>query len=64
MIIFDAGATRRVLTGSTDVGDVSWVTPTTLCTTDCVTHGTLAHSWQLVAKGKLPAAQKGMIHAA
>lgn len=53
-----------LLTGSTDVGDVSWVTPTVQCTTACVTRGTPAHSWQLVAQGKLPAAHKGMLHAA
>ena len=64
VITFDAGAPRRVLTGSTDVGDVSWVTPTVQCTTACVSRGTPAHSWQLVAQGKLPAAHKGMVHAA
>ncbi len=55
---------RPVMGGSTDVGDVSWVVPTVQCTTACAAIGTPAHSWQLVAQGTLPAAHKGMLHAA
>jgi aminobenzoyl-glutamate utilization protein B len=40
------------------------VVPTVQCTTAVGALGTPAHSWQLVAQGKLPAAHKGMIHAA
>jgi aminobenzoyl-glutamate utilization protein B len=50
--------------GSTDVGDVSWIVPTAQIWTPCFAAGTTFHSWQLVAQGKLPAAHKGMLHAA
>jgi aminobenzoyl-glutamate utilization protein B len=50
--------------GSTDVGDVSWVTPTVQLYNPCMAFGTPAHTWQWVAQGKMPAAHKGMIHAA
>ena len=56
--------TPQVLYGSTDVGDVSWVTPTVQAWGACFAVGTPGHSWQLVTQGKLPAAHKGMIHAA
>ncbi len=46
--------------GSTDVGDVSWVVPTTGFTTACWVPGTPAHSWQAVACGATPIARKGM----
>lgn len=57
-------AYRPQMTGSTDVGDVSWVTPTVQITAGTAVLGTPAHSWQMVAQGKGPAAHKGMIHAA
>ncbi|MBJ6127174.1 M20 family metallopeptidase [Microvirga splendida] len=50
--------------GSTDVGDVSWVTPTVQAHCAVSAVGTPFHSWQLVAQGKAPAAHKGMVHAA
>lgn len=50
--------------GSTDVGDVSWVTPTAQCWTATWALGTPGHSWQVVAQGKSPAAHKAMVHAA
>lgn len=46
--------------GSTDVGDVSFVTPTTGFTTACFVPGTPGHSWQVVACGGTPIARKGM----
>jgi aminobenzoyl-glutamate utilization protein B len=49
---------------STDVGDVSWVTPTAQCLTACYAWGTGFHSWQMVAQGKLSLAHKGMLLAA
>ena len=50
--------------GSTDVGDVSWLTPTSQI--DMVTWpaGIPNHSWQVVACGKSGFAQKGMLAAA
>jgi len=46
--------------GSTDVGDVSWVVPTTGFSTACWVPGTPGHSWQAVACGGTPIAEKGM----
>lgn len=46
--------------GSTDVGDVSWVVPTTGFTTSCYVPGTGAHSWQAVAAGGMTIGKKGM----
>jgi aminobenzoyl-glutamate utilization protein B len=50
--------------GSSDVGDVSWITPTTQCATTCYAASTPNHSWQLVAQGKSSIAHKGMLYAA
>ncbi|MGU3401284.1 M20 family metallopeptidase [Brucellaceae bacterium D45D] len=50
--------------GSTDVGDVSWVTPTAQCWAPAWAIGTNPHTWQVVAQGKSKAAHKAMIHAA
>lgn len=49
--------------GSTDVGDVSYNTPTAqlLAATCCV--GTGAHTWQMTAQGCTPAAHKGLLFA-
>lgn len=64
VIPFDPAAPRQTFGGSTDVGDVSWVVPTVQCTTATSALGTGVHAWQFVAQGKLPAAHKGMVHAA
>jgi aminobenzoyl-glutamate utilization protein B len=50
--------------GSTDVGDVSWVTPTAQCWTPTWAIGTNPHTWQVVAQGKSASAHKAMAHAA
>lgn len=50
--------------GSTDVGDVSWITPTAQCMTACFAFGSSPHSWQWVSQGKSPIAHKGMLLAA
>jgi aminobenzoyl-glutamate utilization protein B len=46
--------------GSTDVGDVSWVVPTTGFSTACWVPGTPGHSWQAVACGGTTIARRGM----
>ena len=46
--------------GSTDVGDVSWVVPTTGFNTACFVPGTPGHSWQVVACGGTSISRKGM----
>lgn len=55
-----ADLTGTVGKGSTDVGDVSWVVPTTGFATACWVPGTPAHSWQAVACGGNRIAEKGM----
>jgi aminobenzoyl-glutamate utilization protein B len=58
---FDQG---KVLPGSTDVGDVSWVTPTGCLTTATWVAGTAAHSWQATATSGMSIGFKGMLVAA
>lgn len=55
---------RFQMTGSSDVGDVSWSVPTVQIMAATTAIGTPFHAWQTVAQGKLPAAHKGMIYAA
>ena len=50
--------------GSTDVGDVSWLTPTSQISTACWPAAVPGHSWQIVACGKSGMAHKGMLYAA
>ncbi len=52
------------LPGSTDVGDVSWQTPTAQINTATFASGVPGHSWQIVSMGKSTVAKKGMILAA
>lgn len=54
---------NKALSGSTDVGDVSWVVPTAQIATACQAMGTAGHSWQLVAQGGMGIGHKGMLHA-
>ncbi len=50
--------------GSTDVGDVSWQTPTAQLYAACFTAGAPGHSWQNVSAAKTSIAHKGMLYAA
>ena len=50
--------------GSTDVGDVSCVVPTTGFSTVCWVPGTPGHSWQATAAGGTTIGRKGMLLAA
>ena len=50
--------------GSTEVGDVSWITPTGQITTCCWPLGTPGHSWQTVASSGSTIGMKGMLFAA
>lgn len=56
-----SGSTTK---GSTDVGDVSWLVPTTGFSAACWVPGTPAHSWQAVASGGTTIGRKGMTLAA
>lgn len=50
--------------GSTDVGDVSWQTPTAQIYTATWPSHAPGHSWQIVSSGKSGIAHKGMLYAA
>lgn len=50
--------------GSTDVGDVSWLTPTAQFTAVTWVSGSPGHSWQNVAIGNTSIAHKGLLYAA
>ena len=54
----------EVMIGSTDVADVSWAVPTVEALVATHAIGTPAHTWQITAQGKAPAAHKGMTYAA
>ncbi|MFN0215834.1 MAG: amidohydrolase [Saprospiraceae bacterium] len=60
---FEVEALRKG-SGSTDVGDVSWVVPTVGFRTATWVPGTPAHSWQAVACGGTDIGFKGMMVAA
>ena len=50
--------------GSTDVGDVSWLTPTAQFTATTFTKNSAGHSWQNVSCGGSSIGDKGMLYAA
>lgn len=50
--------------GSTDVGDVSWLTPTAQIQALTWVSGCPGHSWQTVSMGKSDIAHKGLLYAA
>jgi aminobenzoyl-glutamate utilization protein B len=52
--------TGQVGRGSSDVGDISWVVPTTGFSTACWVPGTPGHSWQACAAGGTSIGRKGM----
>jgi aminobenzoyl-glutamate utilization protein B len=56
--------TYMVMPGSTEVGDVSQITPTAQLTTCCWPLGTPGHSWQIVASSGSSIGAKGMLLAA
>ncbi len=58
------GTKEEQASGSTDVGDVSWVVPTAGLSTATWVPGTAAHSWQAVAAGGTTIGTKGMLVAA
>ena len=49
--------------GSTDVGDVSWLTPTVQLHVAVFPNGAPGHSWQNVSIGRTSIAHKGLVHA-
>lgn len=55
---------KTAMPGSTDVGDVSWVTPTAQFSTACYALGSSGHSWQITAASGMSIGHKGMLAAA
>ncbi len=55
---------KIIMTGSTDVGDLSWVAPVSLLFTTCFSTGCTGHSWGNVATSAHSIGHKGMMHAA
>lgn len=61
---FPAQDENVIATGSTDVGDLSQVTPVSMLRTACVPTGVPGHSWGNVAACGMSIGHKGMLHAA
>ena len=55
---------ERLGYASSDVGDISWVTPTASLSTATFVRGTSAHSWQAAATGGTTIGEKGALVAA
>jgi aminobenzoyl-glutamate utilization protein B len=62
--VFDPTDRGKVMPGSTDVGDVSWITPTVQVWTACWAVGVPGHSWGITATGAMSIGHKGMLYAA
>ena len=62
--VFPYYPSNRFNPGSSDVGDVSWLTPTAQFDAVTIPSGCPAHSWQTVSSGKTSLAHKGMLYAA
>jgi len=56
--------TGKMLFGSTDVADVSWLVPTAQLSASTSALGTPLHTWQMTAQGISSFAHKGMMRAA
>ena len=54
----------KVMPGSTDVADVSWIAPTLQVWTACWAVGVPGHSWGITATGAMSIGHKGMLYAA
>ncbi|WP_085522716.1 amidohydrolase [Tuberibacillus sp. Marseille-P3662] len=57
-------ASNDILSGSTDVSDVSWVVPTAQLTSSTSTLGTHLHTWQMTTQGLSRYALRGTLRAA
>ncbi len=62
--VYPHSPTPPLMGGSTEVADVSWITPTGQITTTCWPLGTPGHSWQTVASSGSSIGAKGMLFAA
>lgn len=50
--------------GSTDLGDVSWITPLSMVETACLSTASFVHDWGAVATCGMSIGHKGMMHGA
>ncbi len=62
--VFQPEEFGRVMSGSTDVSEVSWIVPTVEARTTCHPAGITGHSWGITATGGMSIGHKGMMHAA
>ena len=62
--IYEPNDPKAVMSGSTDVGDVSWIAPTVQIMTTCWALGVPGHSWGITATGAMSIGHKGMLQAA
>jgi aminobenzoyl-glutamate utilization protein B len=62
-VILPSVYSPKLLSGSTDVGDVSWIMPTAQLCVACNVFGTPGHSWQTVVQSATTFAHKGMLTA-
>jgi aminobenzoyl-glutamate utilization protein B len=61
---FPAMDAAKVMTGSTDIGDLSLVTPVSMLETACFPTACPGHTWGEVASAGMSIGHKGMMHAA
>ena len=61
--VLDDFRAGKVGAGSTDVSDVSWVTPTNEFSTTCCILGTPGHSWQFAAQSGMSIGHKSLLFA-
>lgn len=61
---FPSNDIGEIQTGSTDVGDVSWITPLAMLNTTCTAVYAPAHNWAFTATCGMSIGHKGMMHAA
>ncbi len=62
--VFEPAEFGKVMSGSTDVSEVSWIVPTVEARTTCHPAGVTGHSWGITATGGMSIGHKGMLHAA
>jgi aminobenzoyl-glutamate utilization protein B len=62
--IYEPNDPNTVLSGSTDVSEVSWIAPTAQIMTSCWALGVPGHSWGVTATGGMSIGHKGMLQAA
>ena len=54
---------KMIRYGSTDLGDVGYIAPTTSCMIATAAMGTPSHTWQMTAQGKTALSHEGLLYA-